>query len=103
MIERVPIHPWRWRALTIWIVIFSFLVVVALHRQSELTRQNHARVSEIQQSRIESCEATYRKMQQILLVSLEGRPRTPERIQRFERLYALVDPHQCSQQVNPNK
>jgi hypothetical protein len=33
--SREPIHPWRWRALTAWIVIFSIVVIVELNRISE--------------------------------------------------------------------
>jgi hypothetical protein len=46
VVEREPIHPWRWRALAVWIVVFSLIVVWAVAK----TRSN---VHAINQSRVE--------------------------------------------------
>lgn len=44
-----PIHPWRWRALTAWIIIFSILVGLAL-------RNGRQQDAEIQRQRADSIE-----------------------------------------------
>lgn len=40
-----PIHPWRWRALTLWIAVFTAAVIFGL--------------TDIQSSRLSSCKRTY--------------------------------------------
>lgn len=39
-VEQRPIHPWRWRFLAVWILIFTALVFIAI-------RQNRSAISQL--------------------------------------------------------
>lgn len=41
------IHTWRWRALTLWVVVFSILVAVAFKQQSNESQANDTRFCEV--------------------------------------------------------
>jgi hypothetical protein len=45
-------HRWRWRGLSLWIIAMSAAVILGI-------RANTHRISDVQASRIESCERTY--------------------------------------------
>jgi hypothetical protein len=49
------IHPWRWRAVVIWIVIFTVVVVYALHRQFITTDELKSDKASIAQLRTTNC------------------------------------------------
>jgi len=49
----------RWRGLTVWIIVFSLVVVFSYRQTQDLVEQNKERISDIQLSRIESCKANY--------------------------------------------
>jgi len=49
---REPIHKWRWRFLTAWIILFTIVVCWAI-------RANRERVNDIQQARLYSCITGY--------------------------------------------
>src|SRR5215212_4674166 len=51
VIEKEAIHPYRWRALTVWTIIVSVVLVLF--------------VVSLQRSRVESCQRTYDGIHQV--------------------------------------
>lgn len=47
-----PIHPWRWRFIAVWILIFTVLVFIAIRQnRSAISQINHDKASIIQLER----------------------------------------------------
>lgn len=63
--EYEAIHPWRWRALTLWIIVFTIAVGFALHDSRQLANANRKRIAEIQQARVFSCRKTYSGVEEV--------------------------------------
>ncbi len=114
------IHPWRWRFLTLWIVVFTVIVFYALNevrdnavvaKQLALQNQKNAATNrrliialgeydtKLQQSRVTSCERNYLAMRDILLATTAGRTLDAEQRERLARLIAIADPKKCQEQV----
>jgi hypothetical protein len=95
-------HRWRWRSLSIWIVVFSLVVIVMYHTVRNLGEQNNERISDIQKSRIESCKANYEGIKRVA-ISLYP-PRTVRSVQQAESLSKLNETirklkKKCAKQV----
>jgi hypothetical protein len=114
------IHPWRWRLLTLWVVLFTAIVFYALNEIRDnaeiaeaLAEQNQANAAtnrrliislgeydtRLQDSRVESCERNYRAMRDILLATTAGRQLDGEQQERLNRLLAIANPDKCREQV----
>jgi hypothetical protein len=62
-----PIHPWRWRALTAWIVIFTAVVIYGLHTIRNDAHRNDVRFAAAD---YRSCVESHNLITQILLRSV---------------------------------
>jgi hypothetical protein len=119
--DAAPIHPWRWRLLSIWIVLFSLAMILAYHdanRASQeaehaaakaesaakenvrLSRENRKLLGKIQDSRTESCTRTYTVIQQILDISTAGRSIDAVARIRLNRMRELANPDNCPAQTS---
>lgn len=98
-----PVHIWRWRAMTVWIIIFSVVVFWALAETRHLSHENNARISDVQQSRILSCRQTYESIRQVFAPFTPTKP-TPQQEKNLKLFNQLIvsKKQQCVQQVlNP--
>jgi hypothetical protein len=78
------IHPYRWRALTIWIVLFTLVGIIGI-------RENRERINDIQTSRVESCRANYDGMRTIFLTFLPPHEsRSPEQIESLAKFDIMI-------------
>lgn len=68
LMPREPIHPWRWRMLTLWIIIFS--VVVGIE-----TQDNRSSIRELKETKanIQSLQATNCGLKKFLLTAKRAR------------------------------
>lgn len=60
-------HRWRWRALTIWIILFTLTVIVMYRSNHHLVGENRSRIADIQKSRIDSCQANYEGIRKVAI------------------------------------
>jgi len=96
-----PVHPRRWKALTIWIAIFSLVVIWVLHDTSKLIDENKQRIAEIQDSRIASCQQTYTILQTLIIQSVpQDTKLTGEALDRYNSFLQLVNPAKCKAQIS---
>lgn len=65
--EREPIHPWRWRILWIWMLVFSALTFWLFH--------------DARQARIDSCRVTHESIREVFRPFFAGSP--PAAVKRF--------------------
>jgi hypothetical protein len=80
-------HKTRWRALTVWITVFSFVVIISYRQTQNLVEQNQERITDIQTSRVLSCKANYEGIRQVA-ISLYP-PRKIRSVQQAESLSNL--------------
>lgn len=104
------IHKSRWRAIGIWIVIFTITVFVLLalarhqsHENGKRITESRILIAEIQQSRTSSCRRTYSKIAQLLKASTQGRNLDSTQRKKFDKLLKIIDPDQCANQTKPGK
>lgn len=92
-------HRWRWRALTIWIIIFTVAVVFGVRANRQRIFDNKQALNQIQKSRIESCKKTYSTLRAILVEAQKLGPQTQLRTNRYNHLIALVNSRKCNEQT----
>lgn len=72
--RRAPVHPWRWRALTLWIVVFTAVVLWAIitlrNTQTNFAAERAANRARFVASDYELCVRPLVVVQRILLQSL---------------------------------
>lgn len=59
------LYPWRWRMLTLWIIVFSLFVAWTVQGVRNSSQHNRSRIVDIQQSRLNSCRTTYESIRQV--------------------------------------
>lgn len=90
------IHPWRWRMLTVWIVIFTAVVMYAIY-------ENKARVHDIQQSRVYSCQQTKLDFRHLILLSVRGKKLNDGQKARLKLFLDNENPQSCFEQTSPDR
>jgi len=100
-----PVHLWRWRTLTLWIMVFSTAVFFTVRDIRHLGHENKVRITEIQESRVTSCKANYKVLRKVIARAFQVRDRklTDEQAARLNSLLQLADPKKCQQQVATDK
>jgi len=104
------IHPYRWAALGVWIIVFTLATGYALREtreqavsQEALSVENKQRIADIQQSRIDSCKANYESIREVFFV-LVGRPTDRRTRRRAVRFNEYIDQKKmgCVAQTDPD-
>jgi hypothetical protein len=126
MEERRKRYIWRWRALTIWIVIFTIAVGLAINQNRAQDRRDHTqaveaarlagetsrlalanedRIEEIQESRVISCKRTYEGIREVFGPFFPPPPRTKEEQTNLNKFNNRIDDlkSRCSKQTEPEK
>lgn len=106
-IEEPPIHPWRWRALSVWIVVFSIFVAWAVNTALDASHKNNQAIHELRQtqsdlkqaqsdlkqaqqdiqtSRLASCKRTYNSFQQVFNPFFTKQQRQQPNFKKFQRV-----------------
>jgi hypothetical protein len=86
----------KWRALTVWIILFSIVAI-------SLYLANRHRITDVQDSRIFSCERTYHSFPEMFrpFYPREEKDWTPEQVSSFNKLTARANElaKTCTHQV----
>ena len=93
------IHVWRWRALALWIVMFTALVAFALRESQDAAHKNKALITRIQRDRVERCldinarhDKTVRILRDLEAQAIGRNPQSaPEIHSQFQATVNLVD------------
>lgn len=104
--KKEAIHPWRWRALAVWIVLFTLVGIWAIHNGRSLSDSNKERIADIQVSRVKSCKRNYESIRQIFQPFFPPPAhRTPKQKADLKKFNELIDKRikQCSIQTKPGR
>lgn len=104
--KKEAIHPWRWRALAVWIVLFTLVGIWAIHNGRALGEANKERIADIQASRIKSCEQNYASIRQIFKPFFPPKAQqTPKQRNDLKKFNNLISQRikQCTLQTKPGR
>lgn len=104
------VHRYRWKALSVWIIVFTLATGYALREAREQSSaqknnvmQNQQRIADIQKSRTDSCRASYESIREVFTQFF---PKNPTRQQRRDRIKFdnKIDElkKRCVRQTDPN-
>jgi hypothetical protein len=90
----------KWRALTAWIIVFSIAAI-------SLYLANRHRITDVQDSRVYSCEKTYQSFPEMFrpFFPREQSDWTPEQVTNFNKLTTRANElaKRCRHQVSPSR
>lgn len=86
------IHPWRWRMLTLWILVFTIAVGYALHDNRDLIKSNRTliKTTHDQAASVYALQQTNCGLVKFLLTARKARWATYKRFHRKSDLQAIV-------------
>lgn len=101
------LHSKRWKALAVWIIIFTVAVGYAIHQNRDLIHQNEQEAKthnrEVQLSRQHSCEQTYLTIRKIFIPFVKPKKlRSDKEQKQLDRFLYLTRPSKCKVQTNPD-
>lgn len=95
--------PRLWKiALTVWIIVFSAVVIIMYRQNRHLANENRSRITDIQQSRAASCEQIYSGIRDVFKPFFPPKSSaTPHQLEQLEKFNKIVDANiaLCKKQI----